>query len=315
MRVGWRSKAAIQGVLSAVPGGDSLNYLLQSRVTHSLPVGDGVLTENVETAQSHLHAVSKHLPFPAEEAAFYEFGAGWSLGTALALAGLGVTRQTLVDIRPLSRAELVADTVRRLPEIAERAEVSLRLPPWPDDPDLASALRTYGINYLAPCDARSTGLGSDSIDVVTSTSTFEHIPKRDIVPILSECRRILQPSGMMSVWIDYKDHYASFDDRISSYNFLTFDDRIWRWYSPSLQYQNRLRHCEYVELFDRAGFEILELDEIDATEGDLELMRALDIDPSFAHFTEHELGVRDGHFVARPRAGATGDVGRSAQAS
>jgi len=308
MKVGWRAKAAIQGVLSVVPGGDSLNYVLQSRVTHSLPVGESVLVENVETAQSHLRAVVEHLHLPLGEAAFYEFGAGWSLGVPIALAGLGVTNQTLVDIRALARPDLVGDIVRRLPPAGERVGTSLRLAPWPAESDLASALRAYGIAYMAPCDARSTGLESASIDVVTSTSTFEHIPKADIVPILSECRRILKPSGVMSAWIDYKDHYASFDDRIGPYNFLTFDQKAWRRYSPSLQYQNRLRHREYVDLFEEAGFEILQLEVIEADQRDLDALAGLDIDPSFSGFTPEELGVRDAHFVARPRATGSGPI-------
>ena len=62
----------------------------------------------------------------------------------------------------------------------------------------------------------------------------------------------------MSFIIDYCDHYSYFDKNISAYNFLRYPDSTWRLFNPSLHYQNRLRHRDYLDLIKSAGFEILE---------------------------------------------------------
>ena len=103
----------------------------------------------------------------------------------LILWSLGVDHQLVVDIRPLRRAELVADVARRLAGPLRREEF-VRLPPPPPDEhrELASFLEDLGIDYRAPCDVRTTGLPAGSVDFVTSTNTLEHIPPDDIASSL-----------------------------------------------------------------------------------------------------------------------------------
>src|SRR6476619_3422483 len=77
----------------------------------------------------------------------------------------------------------------------------------------------FGIRYLAPCDARGTGLPAESIDFVSSTDTCEHIPGTELAEIFRECHRLLRPGGAFSCRIDLQDHYAYFDRSLSKYNF------------------------------------------------------------------------------------------------
>src|SRR5205823_13839725 len=86
----------------------------------------------------------------------------------------------------------------------------------------------YGIDYRAPCDAKKTGLPSLSVDYITSTSTLEHIPPEAIRLILRECYRVLRDRGVISLLIDYNDHYTYSDHKISVYNFLRYSDWVWR---------------------------------------------------------------------------------------
>ena len=62
----------------------------------------------------------------------------------------------------------------------------------------------------------------------------------------------------MRVLSDYRDVYSYFDSGISVYNFLQFSTDEWRRYNPDLNYQNRLRHCDFRAIFTAAGFEILD---------------------------------------------------------
>ena len=241
----WRVKALLQQLLSRVPQGERLNHLLQRHVTRSLPTGDAACLIIVAQAREHVRTIARHSPRAVGDAVFYEFGAGWDLMIPLAYYGLGVTRQILVDLRPLLRPDLVNATVAQFARLAPGLGLT-RVPaqPVPQDVPAARALlkECYGIEYRAPADARDTGFPAGMVDCITCTNTLEHIPRDDIAGILAECRRILAEDGVMSFRIDYQDHFSYFDSRISVYNFLRYSERAWAWYNPALHYQNRLRH-------------------------------------------------------------------------
>jgi len=251
----WVAKALLQKGLSALPQPERTNYLLQRYVSRSLPVPDRGLRRRFERAEQHVRAYREHGPErPLAEAVFYEFGAGWDLGVPLAFWILGVEHQILVDLRPNLRLDLVNTTVERLNRIA--AERGERAPGPPVD-SLDELEGRFGIRYLAPCDARDTGLPPRSVDFVSSTSTLEHVPSEDIVPILAECRRLLRPDGALSCRIDLTDHFSHFDGSISPYNFLRFDERSWGVLNSALLHQNRLRRSDYVRALERAGFDLV----------------------------------------------------------
>lgn len=292
---GWKTKAALQRVLSSLPGGDRLNYLLQRRLTHGLPISDERLREVIAIAAHHVESLRVWSPIPISEGRFFEFGAGWDLHVAQTLYCLGVDRQIVIDIRSLLKPSLVVDVRDRLATGPGRS--FLRTPPTADP--MPAYLAATGIEYRAPCDARSTGLPSGSIDFITSTDTLEHIPVDDIRQILTECRRILSDDGAMSFQIDYRDHYSYFDQDVSAYNFLRYDTRAWRPYNSALHHQNRLRHRDYVELFSEAGFDVVAAEVITGTSDDEVMIRDLEPATPFRSFSLAELAVKGASLVLR----------------
>jgi SAM-dependent methyltransferase len=303
----WKTKAAVQVAFSHLPRGEVLNYFCQRHVFKHLPVDAGTFAELAGTAAHHVANLEKHGTVPLSDGQFYEFGAGRDFIGPLVLWCHGVNRQLQIDIRRLARLELVADTVRRLS--AGDAELP-RVPTAPPaGVDLESLVRGYGIDYRAPCDARSTGLADSSVDYVTSTSTLEHIPAADIALILRETRRILRPDGVASLWIDYQDHYSYSDPSISAYNYLRFEDRQWRLWSPALQFQNRLRHSDHVRLLLDAGFEILAEDRVDGSAEDLALIDGLPLGSKFRNRDRHDLAVRGAFLTVRPADRAPAGLG------
>jgi SAM-dependent methyltransferase len=249
----------------------------------------------------HLGAYEEHGPaVPREQATFYEFGAGWDLAIPVAYALLGVGRQVLVDIRPSARLELVNDSLaafeRLRPELEELAGRELKA--GGPVARLGELEERFGIRYLAPCDARGTGLPETSIDFVSSTDTCEHIPGADLAEIFRECFRLLRPGGAFSCRIDLQDHYAYFDRSLSRYHFLRYSDRSWRLVNSPLHHQNRLRSPDYLRLVREAGFELaVERPSGPSDEGRQEL-RALPLAERFRGYSEDELGVTVLSFVA-----------------
>ena len=295
----------MQKTLSYAPRSDALNYVLQRRVFRSLPAGDAHLKRKFARARKHLETFLEHSPgADPSTAVLYEFGAGWDLLVPLSYHVLGVDRQILVDLHPHARMELVNDSIRRLeaarPSFEQEAGRPLRSL-GAADIDSTGELERLGITYLAPRDARATGLPERSIDFVSSTDTLEHIPAADIALILAECRRLLRPTGLLSCRIDLEDHYFRFDRSLSRYNFLRYSDRTWALVNSSLHFLNRLRYPDYVRLVEEAGFELVRERISWASEEQLEELAGLDLAERFrAGYSLQELGVRGVTLVARP---------------
>lgn len=299
----WRYKALLQLGFSNVPFGERLNYFCQRYVTKSLPTSNANLAGIVYCAKEHIDVFRKYGGRPLGSATFYEFGTGWDLTVPLAFYAFGVERQILVDIRKLLRPKLVSDTIEKFQQLALDLKL-LRKPDWFLDGGrtfIASLKKYYGIEYQAPCDARHTGLDAGSIDCITSTNTLEHILPQDIQGILRECHRLLRDDGLMSFRIDYQDHYAYFDSDITVYNFLLYSDKAWALFSPSLHYQNRLRHRDYLELFQSAGFDVIEERHAHGTSADLETIERLPLDKRFRTYHSAELAVHNALIILQKR--------------
>jgi SAM-dependent methyltransferase len=308
--VDWRIKALSQRVFSFLPGGEHLNHFAQRCLAGSLPVSDSSFAVTVGYAKKHVEAIQQYGYRALDQAIFYEFGAGWDLTIPFAYHCLGINHQILVDVRDLIRLAIVNDTIAKCQRMASQLTIN-RIPAVRlncRNGGLRAALQQqYGIDYRAPCDASQTGLPSQSVDCVTSTSTMEHIPPPQIRSILRECRRILRDDGLMSVLIDYDDHYSYFDSRISAYNHLQFSDRTWRVFSPPLHYQNRLRHRDFVELFESEGFRVVQDWHSEVTESDLRAIEQIPLSKRFQSYSGAELAVHNGHLVLRKHLLEHGD--------
>ena len=300
----WLAKAVVQRGLGVLPAGERLNYLFQRHVAHSLPAGESVFRRKFSRAVQHLDEYERHGPgTPPGEAVFYEFGAGWDLAIPLSYACLGVGRQVLVDIRPSARVELVNESLEvfgRLWDVLETEAGRELRPIGGPIGSLAELEERLGIAYLAPRDARETGLPADSIDFVSSTDTCEHIPEPDLARIFVECHRLLRPGGAFSCRIDLQDHYAYFDRSLSRYNFLRYSDRVWGLVNSPLHFQNRTRARHYLRLVREADFELVSETPSGPSEEGLAELRGLPLAPRFGNgYTLEELGVTVLSFVAR----------------
>lgn len=296
-RVRWVAKALLQKGLSGLPQPERANYLLQRHVTHSLPVSEQGFRRRFRRAVRHLEAYEEHGPGrPASEAHFYEFGAGWDLAGPLAFWSLGVGRQIVVDLRPNVRLPLVDGSLERLRAIGAATGRELR-DPGPASVDSPADLEhRFGIRYLAPCDARATGLRAGSVDFVSSTSTLEHVPADELVPLLAECRRLLQPDGAISCRIDLSDHFSHFDSTLGPYNFLRYGERTWGLLNSGLLYQNRLRRPDYLRAFAEAGLMVV----AERVWRPQEPRLPDDLAPRFRAYGADDLAVQKLRLVARP---------------
>ena len=89
---------------------------------------------------------------------------------------------------------------------------------------------------------------------------MEHFSIDDLKDFLKKINLILKEKQLISSIIDYSDHYAHTDNKITYLNYLKFSSKDWKKYNNKYLFQNRLRHQNYRELFVKNNFKILEED-------------------------------------------------------
>jgi hypothetical protein len=275
----WRLKCVAFQALEYLPGGRVLYRIAQKYVTgnHLFVVTDAYLRLH----QFHVTQYQRVHPGRA-----LEFGGGRHFLSPLLLSNAGAIEVLVYDIQRLSSPAQINHTIRQLKG---------RVPgEWPEIRDWADLERIYRIRYLAPGDARATGLSDACISFFCSTSTLEHIPPADIRLILTECSRVAAINAVFSHIIDYADHYYYADASISLFNFYRYSERRWSWLNPSNHFQNRLRHSD----FDRM-FRELNLKQIEARAGTVspDTIRTISIDPLFQRYNPQDLLTSIGYFV------------------
>jgi hypothetical protein len=102
----------------------------------------------------------------------------------------------------------------------------------------------------------------------------------------------------MSHLIDMSDHYAQFDQSISTYNYMKYSERQWRLFNNKLQYQNRLRITDYRDIHHVTGFEILDEQNLS---GSLDALSAVKLAPQFESISQEDLLVTNSWMVSRPQ--------------
>ena len=183
---------------------------------------------------------------------------------------MGARRIITVDLNPYLKGELVRESLEYID--ANRKEVTalfgeaLRQERMdellqftrPGAFSLKRFLDLCCIEYDAPGDATRSGLPAGSIDFHTSYTVLEHIPPEVLSQILAEGNRLVRDSGMFVHCVDYSDHFSHSDATVSPINFLQYTDAEWARYAGNrYMYMNRLRHDDFLALFESAGHRIL----------------------------------------------------------
>jgi len=292
----WLLKAVPQGLLGRLPEplGQAGNAWLQRNVRKNMTCGPGYFEDRVGHCRKHLKnfqfASRSRVPRTA-----LDLGVGWHPIVPVGLSLCGTERVTAADIRPF----LTESNVRRvlvfykeyaaddrlsrilpdiLPERLQLVHRALALPPGTDPLTMLAAV---GVDILV-CDARQLPHKSESLDLVVSSGTLQHIPKEILEGILGEFRRVLHSNGVMSHWSKLSDIYAAFDRKLSRLNFYRFSAAAWRWVESPFENQNRLRLSDYRRIFEETGFSIVREENETAERKELERV------PVHAEFSSYD---------------------------
>jgi predicted SAM-dependent methyltransferase len=293
----FKYKCLLQRFFSNIPKGETLNYYFQKNVIKSLPPNNEKFLEKVNKGFNHYKNYKDYNKLTQKDNRYYEFGAGWTLTIPLTMSFLDF-QVFCVDIRKLVIPSLINDSLNKFQlnknELPFKLETEFVIS---NKNVLNNLIDNYKLNYIAPKDARETGFDDNHFDFISSSVTLEHIPKNDILLILKECYRILNKGGILSMTIDYQDHWSYFDKNISIYNYLKYTSREWKKYNPSLHYQNRMRHSDYLSLISQTDFKIVKEVPRQPNEIDKETLSKIEIAEEFKNYEFEDLAIRGSEIV------------------
>lgn len=281
--VNWRIKSLAFRMMEATQALDGFYRLGRRLVSRNyLP------NLTARSLKSYMIPVTAFSEIEGARTAF-EFGAGRGLITPILLHQAGAELIYACDLKRLASIEQINTVITQLADLGHGDGRTIE--------NFDQLRSRYGIEYRAPSDARRCpDITSGSVDLIYSTATLEHIPKEQIRELLAEMRRLLQPNGRLCFTIDYHDHYASSDRSIGYFNFYKYGEDEWSRYNSALHFQNRLRHSDYVALFEEAGLHVHMERAIydDWSERDFE--RAT-LHPRFEKYSREDLTASNGLFL------------------
>ena len=244
-----------------------------------------------------------------QNANILEVGTGWIPTLPIGMSLLGARVHTYDHVRHLRSANLARALElysQHLPALAELSNTDLaqlearlrELKTHPVD-SLEQRLCHAGIEYHAPGDASQSTLPDASLDLYFSVAVLEHVPVAAIKAMLREAYRTLRPGGLTYHVIGLFDHYTTMDPNITRVNFLKYSDLTWRIIGQNrIQYHNRLRESEFLEIFRGAGFEIVDrCSEVD--QRSLKALETMRLNPRYESFDKKDLATYGTIITAR----------------
>lgn len=222
---------------------------------------------------------------------------------------LGCEKIYSVDISFLTSKERIHTTIKKFIEANDKAllnkyfainenrsEQLISLNNSIDSISLEELILKLNLEYLIQ-DARHLELPDNSVDLVNSNNTFEHIYPEILFSILKDFKRVVNKEhGVMSHFIDMSDHFAHFDKSINIYNFLQFSDKQWYWIDNSIQPQNRLRIDDYKLIYKNLDIPI---SAESFREGRMNELKAIKLNDKFLEKPLETIAISHCHFISK----------------
>ena len=183
-----------------------------------------------------------------------EFGAGKSLAQNIFLSYKfnQNLEQTLIDISKMLDLDLFNKANDQISKLLEVKKL-------PSAQSISDLKENYNINYMAPKNLKQIADDNVTFDACISSTTLEHLPTDDLKENFDILKNIVKKTGIISVLIDYSDHYSHTDKNIGNLNFLKFSESEWEKFNTPMLFQNRLRHQDYRNFFKSYGYKLIEI--------------------------------------------------------
>lgn len=197
-----------------------------------------------------------------------EVGTGWMHWDALTTRLLVNTRAVLFDVWDNRQLTGLKNSVAQLGQIlagdglsfsdAERLYAQNLIDQILEVDSFEQLYDLLGFEYRVEPTGSLDQLPRNSFQLIVSGGVLEHVNRASVPALLSGTFQILRPGGWAVHSIDIQDHLSYYDPSASKKNYLAFSERTWKsLFENQVQYINRIQRHEWVQLFEEAGFEIV----------------------------------------------------------
>ena len=255
-------------------------------------IRDGLPTYYVDRAKKILELCAKHHAIQAGDR-LLEVGTGWLHWESMIIRLFYATEITMFDVWDnryfgaykiyLEQFERVMDKELNMDPIRlEHAHKLLKAILKASSFD--EIYKLLGLRYVINPRGTLEQFQDESFALIFSCDVLEHIQK-DILPqVTQNFHRLLKPGGYSIHKIDPSDHLYYYDTSVSQKNYLRYSDRVWRrYFENNVQYINRIQRAEWLDLFHRAGFELVEEESVTVDIGSIK------IDKDYQNLDEQDL--------------------------
>lgn len=282
----WKLYVLKLAILSRFPLGNKVRGIKRKIFGYDL---DRVNIDNTLSDLDRIEKISLSVGRSFVGSRVLEIGSGWFPVIPIMLSLRGSDHIILTDLTPHLDEVTFAAALEFLQTECGVSAIS----------DRGNTLKDFGLTYIAPF--RPDAVSDESIDFVISRAVLEHIPPDDILRILKQLRSKLSPNGLMIHSIDHSDHLEHRDKTISKINFLTWSTwkhKFVNWLTG--EGENRLRHHEYFDLFERAGFDVI-ANSSELHKDTCDLAKKLPLKGRFAGMTAEQLSIVSSTYLLAPR--------------
>ncbi|GAA0468269.1 hypothetical protein Ade02nite_79130 [Paractinoplanes deccanensis] len=305
----WTTKARIQRICAAAPGGGVAYRQLQRRLGR-------LAADPFRRLPQHAQMMRRlaELGLRLDGLRCLEIGTGHIPIAPVAMHLCGAREVVTVDLHRRLQPDLTSEMLHKLVAAEDQvlelydglvSPMTLRarlgvIAELADRP--RELFRRIGVRYLAPGDASRMPDPDGSFDLSFSMTVLEHVTPRALRALLAESRRLLGPDGFAAHLIDPSDHFAHQDPAITRINFLRYSARQWvRIAGNEYAYCNRLRAPQLIRMFADAGFGIERCDRVVDADSRAALEGAFRVHEDFASFDPVDLCTTELTVYARPK--------------
>jgi hypothetical protein len=303
----WVQKAIVQKVTSYLPLSHKINYFFQKFVTKGVNLSDNYFYDRLGHARDHIKGFQKFSKKQRPDTSL-EIGTGWYPIVPISLFLIGANNIYSVDVTFLTSKERLQVSLLKFVECKKQGKLKNYITLIPErfyiieellinykKYSLEDILNKLNLTYLIE-DARNLSLKSNSIDLINSNNTFEHIYPSILIPILKDFKRVIKKEGgVMSHFVDMSDHFSHFDKSITIYNFLKFSDKKWKQIDNSIQPQSRLRIDDYKKIYSDLKIPI---SEESFREGNLDELKSISLAKIYMGKSLSEMAKSHCHFIS-----------------
>lgn len=115
------------------------------------------------------------------------------------------------------------------------------------------------INYHIDANGSLSAFKRNHFDLIYSSDVLEHVEETIVDKYISELWRILTPGGISFHQIEFADHLRIYDRSVNPKNYIQYSDFFWdNFLKNKVQYINRIQKTQWLNLFEKAGFELVD---------------------------------------------------------